>query len=756
MGRTLAAAFAAACILLLAPPLRAQAPADGAASLDESVQKAIERGVAYLWSQRGADGSWPAYSDRWTMGPTALAAYALLESGVSPQEERMAQTLSWLAGHNDYMTYSHGLRCQVWLIANRQTQNKYLKTFEADVRLMMLSASKGGAYHYDANGRGASLSETDFDNSCSQFGALGVWAGARANPVMEFVNAKYWMTVMLHWLETACADGGWAYYGTDTDSTPSMTAAGVATLFVCIDNSLSEAFVRCEVAQTREFKAVTRGMEWLDQHFQENMQEPAPYYLYGLERVGLASGMKYFGSSDWYKLGAEYLVRKQDRDGAWHGGFGGDLQATAFSLLFLIRGRNPVLFNKLQYAGDWNNRPRALASLTEWISRNFEQTVNWQIINLKVPVSEWHDAPILYLSGSKAPTFTDEELDKLRTYVQQGGTIFSVAECGGEAFTKGMRKAYIKMFPDYEMKPADKEHDLYTLQYKLKGKPRLQIVSNGVRPLAIHAEDDMVLAWQARKTASEPWAYEGAANVFLYVSDKAALRARGVNHWPEAPAAAPARQVKVARLRYGGNWDPEPLAYERFSRLLAREAGIGLEVAPTALKDLPGSGAAVATLTGTNALSMSEEDKAAIKKFVGAGGLLVVDAAGGSKTFAESAQNAIEEIFGAGSLKKLAPAAGLYAAKEIKDFKYRRMTKARLAGQKDPQLQAVMIGERPGVLFSREDLTGGLVGYSSYACDGYLPQTAYEIMRNVMVLASAGTGSPAPAASPTSQPAGKP
>jgi len=35
--------------------------------------------------------------------------------------ERMAATLEWLAKHDDCRTYSHALRCQVWLIANRKS-----------------------------------------------------------------------------------------------------------------------------------------------------------------------------------------------------------------------------------------------------------------------------------------------------------------------------------------------------------------------------------------------------------------------------------------------------------------------------------------------------------------------------------------------------------------------------------------------------------------------------------------------------------
>jgi hypothetical protein len=277
------------------------------------------------------------------------------------------------------------------------------------------------------------------------------------------------------------------------------------------------------------------------------------------------------------------------------------------------------------------------------------------------------------------------------------------------------------------------------------------MVSNGVRLLAIHVEEDMVLPWQGRMERTEAWAFEAAANVFFYVTDKGALRARGVTHWPETPAAAPARKVKVARLKYGGNWDPEPLAYERLGLLLASEEKTGLEVAATEIKALPGSGAAVAILTGTNALLISAEERDALKKYVEGGGLLVIDAAGGSKAFADSSEGLLGEMFDAASLKRLPATAALYAAKEIKEFKYRRQSRARLGGAKEPLLKGIMLNERLGLIFSREDLTCGLVGNAVYGCDGYAPQTAYEIMRNVVLLAAKGTAPPTPAS--TSAPA---
>jgi hypothetical protein len=195
--------------------------------------------------------------------------------------------------------------------------------------------------------------------------------------------------------------------------------------------------------------------------------------------------------------------------------------------------------------------------------------------------------------------------------------------------------------------------------------------------------------------------------------------------------------VKVARLKHQANWDPEPLAYERLSRLMARECGVGLEVFPCGIGNLPESNARVASLTGTEAFQPSSQEKEALREFVKGGGLLVVDACGGSKEFAESARKALLEVFGADSLKPLPATARLYTVKEIAEFKYRNWAKVRLGDVKGPLLQGVSVGKKLGVIFSREDLTEGLMGTPLYRCDGYAPQTAYEIMRNVMLLGEA-------------------
>lgn len=710
----------------------AQAPAKIKFS-DKAVKAAIDKGMKALWNLRTPQGTW-SFSAAYPVGPTALAAYALLENGVNIQDPRMKKTLDWLTRQTCEKTYSLGLRCNVWLIAC-QTDKKYMKYLRKDAKKLW-EATATGRYHYPA------VKTASYDNSNSQYGLLGVWAAAMAN--IE-VPQKYWHTVMNHWVDNQNADGGWQYQGPSGASTNTMTTAGVASLYVCLENLLADAFVKCDV--DNQFINVKRGLDWFDRNFPKSVKgAPNGYYLYGIERVGLASGYKYFGTADWYKLGATQLIKFQQPTGIWKGRFG-DLPATSFALLFLARGRNAILFNKLEYKGDWNNRPSNLASVTRWVSKTFETKVNWQIINLRVPVTEWHDAPMLFISGSKKPTFTDADMEKIRTFVNQGGTIVSCTECKGKGFKAGIREAYKKMFPEYELVPIGPGHELYSIYFKLSGRPKFSILTNGVRPLIIHTDEDISLHWQQRKTAGKKFSFQAAANIARYVTDKInLLRPRGTSHWPDKEKYPTTCQVKLARLKFTGNCDPEPLAYTRFSLMMARDYDLDVQVAPPMdiVTGLPNAGAKIATLTGTGKLNLNAAEKDALKTFVNNGGILFVDAAGGSIKFARSAENILEEIFGKRSLRTLPMTSDIYTLKNaceslvITKVRFRSKTRARLGGSsKSPILKAVLNdNDLPVVIFSAEDITAGLVGYPAHTIDGYERNSAFELMRNIVLYAS--------------------
>ncbi|MDP6542745.1 MAG: DUF4159 domain-containing protein [Phycisphaerae bacterium] len=712
---------------------------------DAAVKRAIDKGVKFLWSRQQADGSWPGYGKPgptvyYQTGPGAMAIYALLESGISPQEPKMIKALAWLENTPENMTYCLGMRCCAWEAANRTTNNKYKEILKSDLRRLITSTTDG-SFHYDTGGS----PKRNGDNSTSQFGMLAMQAASR-NDIP--IRSSTWRKCMNHWMRTQSKDGGWSYLR-GTNNKPTMTAAGIASMYISLDNLYAQTFVK-KPARAKDFPvlmSIQNGVTRLDKTFRNWGGRFSDYYLYGISRVGIATGFKRFNGIDWYKSGAVHLLKTQKPDGAW-----GEVYSTAFSMLFLMNARRPAIFSKLKYDGDWNNRPRDLATLSRWMSQMYCNLFRWQVANIKIPVRGWQDAPILLITGSEAPLFKKADVDKLRKFVLQGGTILSTTEFDGKEFSEAMRKVYKRMFPDYALKMLAKTHELYShnVSYDLPQEDlKFEVMSNGVRPLVIHTDTDLTAHWQGGVyTEKSSPHFKAATNIARYMGGSLMnLRNRGVSHWPEKKNIATTRTIRIARLRHGGNWNPEPLAFEALAMNMKNRAGIKLVVAPPInIVQLPKSGVKFAMMTGTEAVKFSDAEKAAIKSFVEGGGTVLIDVAGGNgrlyggvKPFARSIRGTLKEIYPGrrNGARRLASSSPLYDidGNKIKTVRFRRHTQLNIS-ERYPQIKAIMVDGRPGILLSELDLTAGLVGYRSLTVDGYTPDSAFKIVRNIILYAN--------------------
>ena len=715
---------------------------------DQAVEKAITRGVEFLWSRQKKDGSWPSHGDYRT-GPTGLAVYALLASGEKVANPRLAKALDWLAKHETDRVYSLGLRCNAWLLAERQAGGKYGAFLLRDgTKLLRSINSRSGGWHYKTT-------ETkDYHNSTSQYGVLGVWALSRASGE---VPTAFWSRVNQYWTRGQRSDGGWGYAhkegawnakGGNLRSSGSMSAAGLASLFVCYDAMSVYGSLECRGGRVPV--EIDRGLGWFSKQFHNTLTGRTKacthgthdaYYLYGVERVGLASGYKYFGTHDWFQSGARHLMKRQKGNGAVGGG-NEELPETSFAIVFWVRGRYPVVMNKLQFDGDWNNRSRDLANFTRWFESRVELPVAWQIVSFSSDPWKWLDSPVMYISGSKAPRFTGKQLDMLREYVQRGGTIFSVTECNGAEFSAAMRQVYARLFPKYTLTPCMAGHDVFSEKVlaRIGRQTGYFELSNGIRPLAIHVDDDLPRAWQSYAVATKKYAFAGAANIVCYIAGSTRkFRPRNTVPWPAARSFKPTASVALTRVKYEGNYDPEPLGLHRFALMAGPETGVAVKVmAPTTIRDLPRSGAKVAVMTGTAFFYLKGSEAAALKEFINGGGLLVVDAGCGSKAFGDSVQKALAGIFPPASRVSTMPLLRIKGFELAKAY-YRRRTVLRLNMTSHAfKLRAMSMdgGARIGAILSGDDITGGLAGIEAFSVDGYASKTAYRIMRNAVLYAA--------------------
>ncbi len=416
-----------------------------------------------------------------------------------------------------------------------------------------------------------------------------------------------------------------------------------------------------------------------------------------------------------------------------------------------------MVLNKLQYdigdkPGNWNQRPRDAANVVRYIAHQTERDLNWQIMSLKAPMQELHDAPIIYIAGNESLQFTPEEEAKLKQFCEEGGIILANADCATDAFATAFRKLGNKLFPNYEFRELPADHPIYTSEQYLrsgwKDPPSVLALSNGVRELMLLMPNtDAGRGWQQDDIVDRQATFQFADNLFLYAVDKQNLLEKGKTYLIHPnEKIEQSQRIKLGRLQYDGNWDPEPAGWNRLAAIL-HNMGTRLEIFPIKLGENKlgnghGIGVHVAHLTGTTRIKLNAAGRDELKKFVEGGGTLIVDAAGGSGEFADSVEAELSTIFGADAAEKLKeplapddPVFNLPGGK-IEDFNYRPYTR-RILGTtlRGPQIKAIEIKDRAVVYYSREDLSAGLVGMPMDGIIGCQPDTATAIMRNLVLFA---------------------
>jgi len=584
------------------------------AATPEQIDQAVEKATAFLYSVQ-KDGHWEGWPEFHATpakpghdnalqagdfgGVTAMAVHALLAAGENANDPKLKPAVDLLQKWPMRICpYALCQRDQVLEMLPRNTLARDTARLDGEYlyKSMRSKDQAKGLYYYFPGPGG------EYDHSVSQFGVLGMWACGETG---YEVPGGYWGAVEQAWQNHQDASGGWSYQykggGGAGAITASMTAAGVATLFITQDYVHSNEGL--EPHGNINSPAIEKGMAWLGNNFPAVLGGSSiiggahTYILYGIERIGVAGGYKYFGTHDWFKEGADWLVRAQNGngswgDGGWLAGFNhNNVPATAFAMFFLTRGRAPLAFNKLRYEvtvnnkheeGHWNQRPRDIAKILRWIEKKTERNLNWHVVALQsTPADELQDAPIAYLAGDLPLHLNAEDEAKLKAFVEDGGLILGNPDGNSKVFSDSFRALATKLFPSYEMRPLPPDHPIYTHgQFRagdIRKKDVLLGLSNGVRELMLLPTYDWAKAWQGDMFARED-IYFLSSNIYLYAVGRTAFRQGELHVVRPNPGVAATATIKVARLDDGGNPNPEPGGWRRLAALLHNNDKIDLDI----------------------------------------------------------------------------------------------------------------------------------------------------------------------------------
>jgi hypothetical protein len=798
--RPLIVALLPAAVLLLIPSAPAADPPKD--PLVDQVDKAIKQGKEFLIAQQTRDGDWEKDSVAGARpgGCTALALLALLNAGVPPTDDVIRKGLASL--HDEKRlplrhTYVVGLETMVYCLAgdDKQRIERHVQWL-IDARRM--DGNKLLGWTYD---------KTNFrtDASNTQYAVLGLHEAQLAG--IE-IKREVWDSVRDYYLNTQVANGGygyvwdWANNRIEGAEGPrfTMTTAGLCGLLTAgADLNAGRetpngdgTWKNCGAYVENE--KVVKSLEWLSKHFPGSDRlgaEPYVYYaLYGIERAGRLTGMRFLGEHDWYRAGCEFLVARQNRDGSWHGAgeSGGTITSTSFALLFLSKGRTPILVSKLTHDGvgqregvpirlkskgertDWNNDRNDARHLVEFAGRELfdRKPMGWQVFNATEAdpgrgaddlAAELLQSPVAYFNGHLAPDFSDKEKDMLKTFAGNGGVIFAEACCGSKEFDKGFR-ALMKdkhLFPDQELQELDGSHPVWTAsgKFPISARDRARFplygIQSGCKTVVIYSPNDLSCRWESNQYADKgdnELAFKIGANVIAYATGLEPPKPR-LTHVDVAPDAAsepkvPRGFLKVGLLKHDGDFNAAAQAMPNLMSELREKSGLDValkseEVSPTK--------ADVANfkflyMHGRKNFNIAADKLGDLRYNLEHGGLLFADACCGSKTFDESFRKFVGGLWPDGKykLEPIPVTDELYSkevnGKAIKTVQCRHET----AGKRDtkyqeyePFLEGVKVRGRWVVIYSKYDIGCALEKHKSPDCLGHDFDSAVLLGRAVVL-----------------------
>lgn len=758
-------------LLFLSP----SAPAQGKREpLADRVRVSIDKAVEYLKRTQRRDGGWEvalpaaAHEGGWT----SLAVLALLNSGVPASDPAVKNGLEYLRRLKPNAVYVRALQTMVFVEGRQKEDLVRIADNIAYLTKVGHGLSEGKLKGWSYNDFDASI-----DNSNTQYALLGLWSGSQADVKLK---RDLWETIREYYLRTQHREGSWAYIPHGEKASLTMTTAGVSGLLIASMelalpcNSTGDGKGRA-CGEYPDQQAIKKGIRWVSNRFTVDFPGATFYHIYGLERLGRLTGERFIGPYDWYREGCEWLVKNQKKDGYFSAIGIWDqwpVVSTSFALLFLSKGRTPVLVSKLVHFnreqpddGDWNNDRNDLRNLVSFSSKHLfkEMPLAWQSFDIPAALggertedavadaaSELLQSPILYITGHKSPFSRLSTLEKqvIKRYVESGGFIFVEACCSKAEFDEGFKRLVKDdvLWPDNDLSELDSKHPVWSSHFLIKpGDPYpLYGVSMGCKTVLIYSPKDMSCFWEGNVIEGQgDRAFKLGTNILAYATGKVPPKPRltemEVVRGKDDGSGIRRGYLQVAQIQHAGDWKPAPQAMRNLMDHVNRLGGINVVRSPehTRIYDAKVLKHKFLYMHGRGKFAFreaaDEESQLDYLRFnLNNGGLLFADACCGNEEFDKSFREFAKQLFPKEKLERVPEDDILFSKKltgtELGITNIRARTKS---GEEPrpmaPYLEGIRIDGRWVVLYSKYDIGCALERHSSSDCLGYTPESAFHI-----------------------------
>lgn len=171
-----------------------------------------------------------------------------------------------------------------------------------------------------------------------------------------------------------------------------------------------------------------------------------------------------------------------------------------------------VSIARLKYngGGDWYNDPSVIPDLLKYFYEQTKiKTVEKQYI-VTLHDNELFDFPFLYITGHGNVLFSENEVENLRKYLENGGFLYADDDYGMDV---SFRREMKKVFPDADFVELPPNYGIYSIFFDLKGLPKIHEHEPG-RPvgLGIFLNNRLCVYYTFNTNISDGWGNEELHN----------------------------------------------------------------------------------------------------------------------------------------------------------------------------------------------------------------------------------------------------
>ncbi len=416
-----------------------------------------------------------------------------------------------------------------------------------------------------------------------------------------------------------------------------------------------------------------------------------------------------------------------------------------------------------QLVEDWDLAPNDLEQFMR-LAQDNNYMYHWSQTTLEQFSYDPKLMPAILISGVREVRFDPAQIDKLREYVLQGGTIVCDSVYGSPWFYESALGVFDEMFPESKFRVLPPDHPLYHMLVEVDEveyhcgrddkEPFLEGLYVGSRVGVLVSRYGLGCGWQGKmdvfdtllsrglsaKAYSVDSARRIATNLAPYILGY--NRVGEIEGRPEmfglADQTAPTGEFVFAQVKHAGAWNAHPGAARSLLTSLQKESSIPVNLRRVAV-DLAKDDLApypFLYLTGLDDFTLSDMQIEGLRAYVDGGGTLLINNTLGLATFHQAVMRELRRAFPGRPFGVLPVSHEVYGAlHDVRRVRYTpTLRKAKGAELGDrPVLHGMEIDGKLRVIYSPYDMASGWNEIRYPLSRGYEPESAKKLGMNVIM-----------------------